>query len=305
MQKTEEVVQHEFAGVRTGKASPALVENILVEAYEGSQMRLRELAAVGVDPLMLPVGAAALDGLAAMVPALAEGGPYLIIEVEESNTELCVMEAGVCTYARSLAMGQDELAEPTRRLQVLGAFKRSLGAYRASGGRPLERAFLAGEGVRHLHALETFFSEQILDGLVVESLPMPMAEGTDELSRPRFARAAGLAGHAVVKGKRIDLRKGEFAKSRSLGLFRQHGRLLAVCAAVVFVSFVFATWARWSVLEAEQEELQTRLATVTGELFDEETRSATHPSVPYVASVRRFLGSAGESTSGGNTAPAE
>ncbi len=46
MQKTEEVVQNEFAGVRTGKASPALVENLLVDAYEGSQMRMRELAAI-------------------------------------------------------------------------------------------------------------------------------------------------------------------------------------------------------------------------------------------------------------------
>ena len=45
MIKTEQVVQHEFSGVRTGKASPALVENILVEAY-GSQMRLRELAGI-------------------------------------------------------------------------------------------------------------------------------------------------------------------------------------------------------------------------------------------------------------------
>ncbi len=42
MMKTEEVVQHEFAGVRTGKASPGLVENIMVEVY-GSQMRIREL----------------------------------------------------------------------------------------------------------------------------------------------------------------------------------------------------------------------------------------------------------------------
>ena len=33
MIKTEEVVQHEFAGVRTGKASPSLVENVLVEVY--------------------------------------------------------------------------------------------------------------------------------------------------------------------------------------------------------------------------------------------------------------------------------
>ena len=45
MTKTEEVVQHEFAGVRTGKASPALVENITVEVY-GSHMRIRELAGI-------------------------------------------------------------------------------------------------------------------------------------------------------------------------------------------------------------------------------------------------------------------
>jgi ribosome recycling factor len=45
MIKTEQVVQNEFAGVRTGKASPALVENIMVEVY-GSHMRIRELAGI-------------------------------------------------------------------------------------------------------------------------------------------------------------------------------------------------------------------------------------------------------------------
>src|SRR5215510_9350180 len=45
MIKTEHVVINEFAGVRTGKASPALVENILVEVY-GAQMRIRELAGI-------------------------------------------------------------------------------------------------------------------------------------------------------------------------------------------------------------------------------------------------------------------
>src|SRR2546423_4053204 len=45
MSKTEQVVINEFAGVRTGKASPALVENILVEVY-GAQMRIRELAGI-------------------------------------------------------------------------------------------------------------------------------------------------------------------------------------------------------------------------------------------------------------------
>src|SRR5882672_5746806 len=53
MTKTEDVVQHEFAGVRTGKASPALVENIMVEAY-GGQMRIRELAGITTpEPRMI------------------------------------------------------------------------------------------------------------------------------------------------------------------------------------------------------------------------------------------------------------
>jgi ribosome recycling factor len=45
MLKTEQVVVNEFAGVRTGKASAGLVENLLVEVY-GSQMRIRELAGI-------------------------------------------------------------------------------------------------------------------------------------------------------------------------------------------------------------------------------------------------------------------
>ncbi len=52
MIKTEEVVQHEFSGVRTGKASPSLVENILVEVY-GSQMRIRELAGITAPELRM------------------------------------------------------------------------------------------------------------------------------------------------------------------------------------------------------------------------------------------------------------
>lgn len=55
MIKTEEFVQHEFSGVRTGKASPGLVENVLVEVY-GSQMRIRELAGITTpEPRMLLV----------------------------------------------------------------------------------------------------------------------------------------------------------------------------------------------------------------------------------------------------------
>jgi ribosome recycling factor len=55
MLKTEEHVVHEFSGVRTGKATPGLIENVMVDAY-GSNMRLKELATIGTpEPRMLMV----------------------------------------------------------------------------------------------------------------------------------------------------------------------------------------------------------------------------------------------------------
>lgn len=55
MMKTEEVVLRDFSSVRTGKASPALVENIQAEVY-GSMMRIRELAGISTpEPRMLVI----------------------------------------------------------------------------------------------------------------------------------------------------------------------------------------------------------------------------------------------------------
>jgi ribosome recycling factor len=45
MEKSVDFMVHEFAAVRTGKASPALVENVDVHAY-GSTMKLKQLALI-------------------------------------------------------------------------------------------------------------------------------------------------------------------------------------------------------------------------------------------------------------------
>src|ERR1051325_4115497 len=45
MEKSVDYLIHEFSAVRTGKASPALVENIDVQAY-GSTMKLKQLAVI-------------------------------------------------------------------------------------------------------------------------------------------------------------------------------------------------------------------------------------------------------------------
>ncbi len=55
MQKNLDHTLHEFGSINTGKASPALVEAIMVEAY-GSSMRLKECAAIHTpDPRMIQV----------------------------------------------------------------------------------------------------------------------------------------------------------------------------------------------------------------------------------------------------------
>ena len=55
MEKGFEYTTHEFAAVRTGKASPAIVENIDVEAY-GSMMKLKQLALITTpEPRLLVI----------------------------------------------------------------------------------------------------------------------------------------------------------------------------------------------------------------------------------------------------------
>ncbi len=55
MEKAFDYMTHEFAAVRTGKASPALVENLDVEAY-GTSMKLKQLALITTpEPRLLVI----------------------------------------------------------------------------------------------------------------------------------------------------------------------------------------------------------------------------------------------------------
>jgi ribosome recycling factor len=50
MQRTIQVLQEDFATVRTGKASPTLVENIVINAYGGTQpLKVLELATIHIQ----------------------------------------------------------------------------------------------------------------------------------------------------------------------------------------------------------------------------------------------------------------
>ena len=55
MTKAVDHTLHEFSTIHTGKATPTMVESVMVEAY-GSSMRLKECAAISTpDPRMIQI----------------------------------------------------------------------------------------------------------------------------------------------------------------------------------------------------------------------------------------------------------
>ncbi len=92
MMKTEEVVQHEFSGVRTGKASAGLVENVVVEVY-GSQMRIRELAGITTpEPRMILIQPWDATTVHAIEKAIQKSNLGLNPSVDKKNIRIVLPE---------------------------------------------------------------------------------------------------------------------------------------------------------------------------------------------------------------------
>ncbi len=72
MEKSLEHMLKEFGAIRTGKASPALVENVMVDAY-GSQMRMKELASITApEPRLLVIQPFDVSNAGAIEKAIKE-----------------------------------------------------------------------------------------------------------------------------------------------------------------------------------------------------------------------------------------
>jgi Tfp pilus assembly PilM family ATPase/uncharacterized membrane protein YgcG len=298
----ETVLDHQPIGIDDGKV------RILVVAVPKERIRgqLAQLAAWGADPQELAVGAAGLDGLSLLVPALTRVGPELVIHLGGRRTDLCIVGRGRPELGRTISAGALDVADvsfagasgspyasdapPDRetfrpRADVMSTFrgstaerlgrelKQTIAAWRMQGGAPITHVHVAGIGLSDPRMIP--WLADVL-GQPVELLALPDAtppSGLDAESRARFALALSLAARPTGKGKRIDLRKGEFVARRTSGWVRQHAPLLASCAAAIVVSFFFSVYARWSVLEARRESLEAQLADVTRSRLGEETRS--------------------------------
>ncbi len=246
---------------------------VLATAVPASRVgdRLGELKELGLDPSELAVGAAALDGLRHLLPELKSEKIQLLLMIDLDRTEVCILQNGACMFARTLIGGTEELRAGGRRLG--SDLKRTLASYRASGGSAIEEVFVGGEAALYPDSILPWVGE--LTNVEANVVALPDSPGADPAIRPRFATSTALAGRAVARARRLDLRQGEFAHTKTMSALRQHTRLIAICAACVMMAFAFSTWARYSVLADERDRLQEQLLEVTDDAFGEGTRSPT------------------------------
>jgi Tfp pilus assembly PilM family ATPase len=234
--------------------------------------RLRELQSAGVEPRELAVGAAAFDGLGALLGEALEDKTVLVVDVGPASTDFAVLTNGRCTFARTLSGGMD-LVESGRRAELGSALQRTFASYRAQRSETPSLILLSGE-TAPMESARQWLTEQL--GVPCGVALLPEASGADEEMRPKFTKAAALAARAISRGKQLDLRQGEFASLAAASEIRKHLRLIAVCFAAVILAFAVSLMARYRVASAEQEELTATLSEVSKQLLVEEAHSALH-----------------------------
>ena len=88
--KIIEVVGQDLATIRTGKATPALLENLVVEAY-GSKMKLLELATIAAsDPTTLLITPFDITNADVIAKAISDSNLGLSVVVEETRIRVMV-----------------------------------------------------------------------------------------------------------------------------------------------------------------------------------------------------------------------
>lgn len=281
--KAAELLPNELEGVVPFEPEDSIIDHQPIEASaaevrllaavapkEKVSAHLARMAALGLEPREVAVGAVALDGLVPLLPQLRTPGPHCLIDIHPEGTDVCVLAGGTCHFARTLSVRIADI-DGGRHHLLERELKQTLAAWRMEGGASPSAFYVCG-AMAAREGTDRWLTEML--AAPVEVLPLPPAAGADEASRATFARAAALAGRVLGRGKRLDARQGELAAKQTMTALRQHLPLIASCAAAVLVAFMFSSYARYSVLSARHDQLEDELARVTERYFGTEARTA-------------------------------
>ncbi len=237
-----------------------LVASVLPEHVSSALEGLRH---AGLEPRELAAGAASLDGLCNLLPELREPGPILLVDLGEQRTDMCFLQAGVCVFARTIALGIEHL--PGASEDVRRELQRTLTSFRGAGFESPKLVALCGPGAAAEGALDWIGDALSLPR--AQALRLPAAAQAEAAPSPALGRAAALAARGAMGRRRINLRTGSFATKDARGQLVEHLNLIVTCAVIVVMTVMFSLKAKQIMLSDEQRALKGELASVTKEVF--------------------------------------
>ncbi|MFO0619024.1 MAG: hypothetical protein U0414_40925 [Polyangiaceae bacterium] len=201
--------------------------------------------------------------------------PIALLDLGQTKSELLLLSSGEPAFARTLSRGLQGLPQPEAAKALVNELGRTFGAWRAQGGEPVKRLYLAGLGSTAQGA-EAYLSAHL--GVPVSPMPLPAFDGLvpDQSAKlPLFTKALAIALSLEPRAKGLNLRRGPLAAARSYAFLREKVPLLSGLAAVILVSFAFSVIAELRALKGEREALDAQLKIVTKDAFGEETTDLT------------------------------
>lgn len=294
---------------RTGEAISLLTATALHDKVAGI---IEGLRANGIDPREIGVSSLCY---AAANPRGRESREEItaIVDIGHQRTNIAVVDPETPTTRTVLRGGRDltlklvevggvdfaraEAAKRQNGLQgkvgevlenavkpLVREIQQTLKGHLASGGRRVDRVLLCGGGSL-LHGLDRYLADTI--GIPVEryepSLTAVDAPGGG-FSPSAYALAYSLAlREETPRAKRIDLRRGDLAFKGDYEFLKKRVGWMAACAVAVLLSWVFASFAEYRVLDKRVEMQKASLVDATKRLFGE-------PVLDFDVLVEKFAG---------------
>ncbi|MFI5306617.1 MAG: type IV pilus biogenesis protein PilM [Polyangiales bacterium] len=258
------VYDHQPASAETGGGAAGVV-NVLAASVLPTHVSalLDRLKLAGLEPRELAAGAAALDGLCSLLPELRAAGIVLLVDLGDHRTDLCFLRAGMCVFARTIAIGIEDM--PGAAADAQHELQRTLASFRGAGFEAPSRVLLSGPGAIADGAAAWIASALGVREVTPLGLPTPTVAQT--LPSPAFGLATALAARGAMGRRRINLRKGAFATTDTRGEVVEQLSMIVTCVVLVVMTAMFSLKMRQMLLSDEQQALKTELASVTKEVF--------------------------------------
>lgn len=201
-------------------------------------------------------------------PLLRGEETIALVDLGFVRTDICIVQNGELRQSRALSLGVEGF--PDEADECVARIRQTLAAHATATGQEVSRIYLLGDGAR-MGGITDYLSSRL--GVSVELFDkLEIEEISPELLAqvPMFGRALATAMHGV-RGKGIDLRRGELTYERGYEHIKERAPLLGGLVAAILLSFFFSIWAESRALVAEHEALVASLEEVTLSTFGTST----------------------------------